>query len=45
VVGAEGGGTPYEGLALADRRSCIGDEAESRDMEGAFAEAEGRTTR
>ena len=45
VVGAEAGGTLCEGLAPADRKSCTGGEVESRDKEGASAEAEGRTTR
>ena len=45
AVEAVEGGTPYEDPVPADRRNCIGGEAESRGMEEAFVEAEDRTTR
>ena len=39
------GGTLCEGPVPADRKNCIGGEAESRGTEGGFVEVEGRTTR
>ena len=39
------GGTPCEGLAPADHKSCTAGEAVNRNMEEVFVEAEGKTTR